>query len=123
MDYITLISNHVPKLTTKQKTIIKNLPEEDAYDLLGEVVQYGENAIGSYSGRFDSLHFREMEMNIEASPENETPTAESEGVFKCRFCGGKNTQFTMVQTRSADEPMTVFVKCHNKTCVGKTTRY
>ena len=33
------------------------------------------------------------------------------GVYKCRKCGGdKTTQFEM-QTRSADEPMTVFISC------------
>ena len=33
------------------------------------------------------------------------------GVYKCRKCGGdKTTQFEM-QTRSADEPMTIFITC------------
>ena len=35
------------------------------------------------------------------------------GVYKCRKCGGnKTTQFEM-QTRSADEPMTLFIHCVN----------
>ena len=37
----------------------------------------------------------------------------SSGVYKCRKCGGdKTTQFEM-QTRSADEPMTIFITCLN----------
>lgn len=33
------------------------------------------------------------------------------GLFKCRKCGSKKTQYYQMQTRSADEPMTTFVTC------------
>lgn len=34
-----------------------------------------------------------------------------EGAFKCSKCGSKETVAREVQTRSADEPMTIFVTC------------
>ena len=35
----------------------------------------------------------------------------TEGVYKCRKCGGKKTRQIEKQIRSADEPMTIFVTC------------
>ena len=37
----------------------------------------------------------------------------TEGVYKCRICGGKKTVQHEQQTRSADEPMTIFITCVN----------
>lgn len=34
------------------------------------------------------------------------------GLFKCNKCRGYKTTYYELQTRSADEPMTVFVTCH-----------
>ena len=39
----------------------------------------------------------------------EKPTS----LYKCRRCKTNYTSFIEKQTRSADEPMTVFVRCHN----------
>lgn len=36
-----------------------------------------------------------------------------EGAFKCNKCKSKRTTYYQLQTRSADEPMTTFVTCHN----------
>lgn len=33
------------------------------------------------------------------------------GIGKCRYCASKELVFSMAQTRSGDEPMTVFVRC------------
>ena len=35
------------------------------------------------------------------------------GLFTCQRCKSKNTSYYQMQTRSADEPMTTFVTCHN----------
>ena len=35
----------------------------------------------------------------------------TEGVYKCKKCGGKRTIQHEQQTRSADEPMTLFITC------------
>ena len=34
------------------------------------------------------------------------------GLFRCGKCRGYKTTFYQMQTRSADEPMTVFITCH-----------
>ena len=34
-----------------------------------------------------------------------------DGAYTCRGCKSKKTQYTCMQTRSADEPMTIFVAC------------
>lgn len=34
------------------------------------------------------------------------------GIFKCARCKGYKTTYYEMQTRSADEPMTVFITCH-----------
>ena len=38
-------------------------------------------------------------------------TKVTEGVYKCRKCGGNKTTQSEMQTRSADEPMTLFITC------------
>jgi DNA-directed RNA polymerase subunit M/transcription elongation factor TFIIS len=38
---------------------------------------------------------------------------EYEGVFMCKKCKSKKTEYHQMQTRSADEPMTTFVSCNN----------
>jgi transcription elongation factor S-II len=35
------------------------------------------------------------------------------GAFKCSKCKSEKTTYYQMQTRSADEPMTTFVTCHN----------
>ena len=34
-------------------------------------------------------------------------------MFKCRRCGKSKTKYWEMQTRSADEPMTIFIRCLN----------
>jgi DNA-directed RNA polymerase subunit M/transcription elongation factor TFIIS len=34
-------------------------------------------------------------------------------LFKCRRCGKSRTRYWEMQTRSADEPMTIFIRCLN----------
>jgi len=36
-----------------------------------------------------------------------------EGMFKCGKCKTNKTSYYQLQTRSADEPLTTFVSCHN----------
>ena len=37
----------------------------------------------------------------------------SSGIYKCKKCGGNQTTQSEMQTRSADEPMTLFIRCLN----------
>ena len=43
----------------------------------------------------------------------DSKTEGSSKEFKCSRCKKRETQYTQVQTRSADEPMTTFVTCIN----------
>jgi transcription elongation factor S-II len=38
---------------------------------------------------------------------------ENDGIFKCNKCKSYKTTYYQLQTRSADEPLTTFVTCHN----------
>ena len=38
---------------------------------------------------------------------------EGSDMFKCRRCGKSKTKYWEMQTRSADEPMTIFIRCLN----------
>jgi transcription elongation factor S-II len=40
-------------------------------------------------------------------------TEDFKGAFKCAKCKSERTTYYQMQTRSADEPMTTFVTCHN----------
>lgn len=45
--------------------------------------------------------------------QKQTGTEGTKGLFTCGRCKSSKTSNTQKQTRSADEPMTVFVVCHN----------
>jgi DNA-directed RNA polymerase subunit M/transcription elongation factor TFIIS len=38
---------------------------------------------------------------------------EGSDMFKCKRCGKSRTRYWEMQTRSADEPMTIFIRCLN----------
>jgi transcription elongation factor S-II len=43
--------------------------------------------------------------------EKDVEISNKDGLLKCSKCKSKNTTYTQVQTRSADEPMTTFANC------------
>ncbi len=61
----------------------------------------------NYEEIFDTLAAKQLRR------ETVSHTTSSKGMFKCGKCKSTDTQYTMMQTRSADEPMTVFVFCTN----------
>lgn len=61
----------------------------------------------------------ENKVNEDRSDWNEKHATATEGVYKCRACGGTKTKQAEMQTRSADEPMTLYITCLN---CGKTWR-
>ena len=80
------------------------------------------------SGEIKSRHISDM-TNISMNPDgrlaqairarrefhagNETKDDNFKGMFKCSKCKSDKTTYYQMQTRSADEPMTTFVTCHN----------
>lgn len=57
--------------------------------------------------RLDWADANEDKINKQCGIEN------AKGLFTCGRCKSSKTSNTQKQTRSADEPMTVFVQCHN----------
>ena len=58
---------------------------------------------------------KQIEKNIHAQLRKEFHSKEAreqDGFFKCGRCKSMKTTYFQMQTRSADEPMTVFVSCH-----------
>lgn len=64
---------------------------------------------GPYAVAMENKILREMRKEFNAREAKE----QMEGFFVCRRCKSKKTTYYELQTRSADEPMTVFVSCHN----------
>ena len=64
-------------------------------------------------------HIIEDKVNQDRSDWNEKHGNPTEGMYKCKNCGGIKTRQSEMQTRSADEPMTLYVTCLN---CGKTWR-
>ena len=61
----------------------------------------------------------EDKVNQDRSDWNEKHGTATEGMYKCKACGGTKTKQSEMQTRSADEPMTLYITCLN---CGKTWR-
>ena len=55
--------------------------------------------------------YSKNKVNESRSDWNEKHTKATSGVYKCRKCGGNKTTQSEMQTRSADEPMTLFIHC------------
>jgi len=49
----------------------------------------------------------------ESEPKRHEQMEDAEGFFRCGKCKTYKTSYYQLQTRSADEPMTVFHTCHN----------
>tara|TARA_Y100000389_G_C17465382_1_gene525016 strand:- start:2980 stop:3486 length:507 start_codon:yes stop_codon:yes gene_type:complete len=63
----------------------------------------------------DGLYAKAKEKGIErdmAKDYNIANEKDYKGLFRCDKCRGYKTTYYQMQTRSADEPMTVFVTCH-----------
>lgn len=55
-----------------------------------------------------NLKLKNRDMAIEAT---KALDEDYEGMFTCRRCKSKKTTFYLLQTRSADEPMTAYITC------------
>ena len=64
---------------------------------------------GPYAMKIEEQRVAQMKMDIAQGKLNE----QYEGAFTCGKCKSKKTTYFEMQTRSADEPMTIFVTCLN----------
>ncbi len=109
--------------TNRALEIISNLRDEQNCDFRDKIIK------GEYKpedlATMDVLEMvnknkkKEIQQNIENNYESirsdydEKHAPVTEGVYKCSKCGGKKTRQHQMQTRSADEPMTIFIHCVN----------
>ncbi|TMW65905.1 hypothetical protein Poli38472_003670 [Pythium oligandrum] len=86
--------------------LIAMTPEELATEeKRNEIMKLRDDAF--QRARLDWADANEDKINKQCGIEN------SKGLFTCGRCKSSKTSNTQKQTRSADEPMTVFVQCHN----------
>lgn len=91
-----------PKL--KQQIIDKRLKTKDIIEMRPEELCP------------EGVYAKQMEVKIHKELRKQALTQEArnqEGFFKCGRCKSLKTTYYQMQTRSADEPMTVFVSCLN----------
>lgn len=62
---------------------------------------------------FPSRYYELLEKYGDKKIEVNKPDPDVQGMFKCGKCKTYKTSYYQMQTRSADEPMTTFVTCHN----------
>ncbi|TYZ56915.1 hypothetical protein PybrP1_001898 [[Pythium] brassicae (nom. inval.)] len=86
-----LIAMSADELATEEKRLEVQKLRDDAFQ----------------KARLDWADANEDKINKQCGIEN------AKGLFTCGRCKSSKTSNTQKQTRSADEPMTVFVQCHN----------
>lgn len=64
---------------------------------------------GPYAQTLQKNQKRELEIEQAKAKLEE----DYEGIFMCKKCKSKKTEYYQLQTRSADEPMTTYVHCKN----------
>ena len=64
---------------------------------------------GPYAKVCQELAQKELEIEQNKAKLDE----DYEGIFMCKRCKSKKTEYYQLQTRSADEPMTTYVHCKN----------
>ena len=107
--------------TNRALEIISNLKDEKNYDFRDKIIkgEYKPEDLATMDV-FEMVNKnkkKEIQQNIEdninsvRSDWDEKHTKVTEGVYKCFKCGGKKTTQHEMQTRSADEPMTIFIHC------------
>jgi transcription elongation factor S-II len=76
-----------------------------------QFIEYGPKEIlpdGPYAKTQEDLVYRDLRKEYHSKE-----LKNQDGFFKCGRCKSIKTTYFQMQTRSADEPMTVFVSCLN----------
>lgn len=109
--------------TNRALEIISNVKDDKNYDFRDKIIkgEYKPEDLATMDA-FEMVNKnkkKEIQQNIEnninsvRSDWDEKHAPVTEGVYKCSKCGGKKTRQHEMQTRSADEPMTIFIHCVN----------
>jgi DNA-directed RNA polymerase subunit M/transcription elongation factor TFIIS len=102
--FLTIQKCLVSNPTLKEKLVTRKMKTEDFFNLKPEEM-YPD---GPYAKRLhEKIHLDMRKEYLTREIQNQ------EGLFVCGRCKSKKTTYYQLQTRSADEPMTVFVSCIN----------
>ena len=77
-----------------------------------QLVRLDDETMSKDTDVSDWVHQYSAEIAKEKELMNQTPISAQTSILKCRKCGGSNLSTNQVQTRGADESMTVFVECN-----------
>ncbi len=80
---------------------------EKQYDIHFNNYRFGMNPMDIDITKWDDI----LKRDNERCRELDDKIKKEDGLYTCKFCKSKKTTFTLVQTRSGDEAMTVMVKC------------
>lgn len=116
---IQSLENHFFMILYKDRVRSITLNLQDKRNLFLEKIKMGEldpDSIGKITHQdmnaiiWKDIIQRKIERDNHKYDNNTEGTSKE---FKCSRCKKRETQYTQVQTRSADEPMTTFVTCIN----------
>lgn len=95
--YRSIVFNmeNIKRLIKAKSITIEETAHVDQYTLAPEM----------YASIFETRRLREMHSALADA------TDAHDGILKCEACGSMKTRYVEVQTRSGDEPLTVFARC------------
>ena len=102
--FLSLKTNLIDNSEIKTKLLDKRISVLDIIDMRPEQL-YPD---GRYAKQMEERIHKELRKEYNAKE-----IKNQDGFFKCGRCKSVKTTYYQMQTRSADEPMTVFVSCFN----------
>jgi DNA-directed RNA polymerase subunit M/transcription elongation factor TFIIS len=95
--YRSIVFNmeNIKRLIKAKSITLEETAHVDQYTLAPEM----------YASIFETRRLREMHSALADA------TDAHDGILKCEACGSMKTRYVEVQTRSGDEPLTVFARC------------
>eukprot|EP00004_Rigifila_ramosa_P004178 TRINITY_DN14580_c0_g1_i3.p2 TRINITY_DN14580_c0_g1~~TRINITY_DN14580_c0_g1_i3.p2 ORF type:complete len:105 (-),score=24.92 TRINITY_DN14580_c0_g1_i3:57-371(-) len=78
-----------------------------------EIVQMSSRELAPPERKSEVAKLQQQQLEKDTLAKPDLPVT---GMFKCDKCGGRNASYREVQTRSADEPTTVFLTCLVEDC-------